>query len=218
VDLHRDEARAAGIRYAVMVVNAYSGLTFSQLERGYAGIMQRDDAHGTHFDPRTVTLKFALQGENGVFMPLVFDVDNGDIHWLDVYSTGRIMFNNVATSNSDVSRICPTMMKYFATGVRANMRDLALLHAAARGQRVHLRDADGASRTFVRSDDESTGAFFERLRSEAGARQGELSLRAGPPVLAALYRGDLELPENSVCYALFRESLTNVIAASELIG
>jgi hypothetical protein len=219
VDLHRAEARAAGIRYAVMVVNAYAGMTFGQLERGYAGIMMREDEHGTHFDPRTVTLKFALQGENGVFMPLVFDVDDGTIHWLDVYSTGRLMFNNVATSNSDVSRICPTMMKYFATGVRANMRDLALLHAAARGKRVHLRAADGTSRTLVREDGEAASAFFSRLRTEDGSSSaGAVLPRGGGPAFAALYKGDLELPEKSVCYALFREELTNVSAASELIG
>lgn len=227
VDRYRDEARAAGIRYAVMVVNAYAGMTFSQLERGYAGIMQRDDAAGAHpvgyhearhFDPRTVTLKFALQGENGVFLPLVFDVDDGTIHWLDVYSTGRLMWNNVATSNADVSRICPTMMKYFATGVRANMRDLALLHAAARGSRVHLRAADGTSRTFVRGEAESAGAFFERVRSgEGGVRASSLTLK-GEPAFAALYQGDLALPQKSTCYALFRESQTDVISASELIG
>jgi hypothetical protein len=218
VDLRREEARAAGVRYAVMVVNAYAGMTFSQLERGYAGIMLRDDEHGAHFDPRTVTLKFALQGENGVFMPLVFDVDDGTIHWLDVYSTGHIAFNNVATSNSDVSRICPTMMKYFATGVRANMKNLALLHAAARATRVHLRAPDGTSRALVRDGGESASSFFARLQSEQGALAHPLPARAGAPAFAALYKGDLVLPEKSVCYALFRESLTNVIAASELVG
>jgi hypothetical protein len=218
VDLRRDEARAAGVRYAVMVVNAYAGLSFSQLERCYAGIMLRDDEHGAHFDPRTVRLKFALQGDNGVFMPLVFDVDDGTIHWLDVYSTGAIAFNNVATSSSDVSRICPTMIAYFATGVRANMRDLALLHAAARGRRVHLRAADGTHRTFERDDGEPPSAFFVRLRAGEASAHEPIPTSADAPVFAALYNGDLPLPGKSVCYALFRESLTNVIAASDLIG
>ncbi len=219
VDLRRAEARAAGIRYAVMVVNAYAGMTFSQLERGYAGIMMRDDDHGAHFDPRTVTLKFALQGENGMFMPLVFDVDDGVIHWMDVYSAGKIQFNNVATSNADVSRICPTMMKYFASGVRPTMRDLALLHAAARGTRVHLRAPNGSHCTFERSAGEAPTAFFERLRSRTGASTHRpLPPADSAPVFAALYKGDVPLPEKSVCYALFREQQTGVVAASELIG
>ncbi len=219
VDLRLAEARAVGVRYAVMVVNAYAGMTFDQLERGYAGIMLRDDDHGALFDPRTVTLKFALQGDNGMFMPLVFDVEDGTIHWLDVYSAGKIQFNNVATSNADVSRICPTMMKYFASGVRPTMRDLALLHAASRGSRVHLRARDGSHRTLERATSETANAFFERLRGAFGARsKGPLTLGKGTPAFAALYTGDVALPEKSVVYALFREQLTGVVAASELIG
>lgn len=223
VDLDRTAARAAGTRYAVMVVNAYAGMTFDQLERGYAGIMLRDEAHGAHFDPRTVRLKFALQGDNGVFMPLVFDLEDGTIHWLDVYSTGAIQFNNVATSNADVSRICPAMMKYFASGVRPTMHDLSLMHAAARAERVHLRASDGTYRTLVRNADEAPAAFFARLRRGGGDGDGASGGHPLPtpdtaPVFAALYKGDLALPAKSICYALFRESLTGTVAASELIG
>jgi hypothetical protein len=219
VDLDRAAARKAGIRYAVMVVNAYAGMTFDQLERGYAGFMMRDDAHGAHFDPRTVTLKFALQGDNGVFMPLVFDVEDGTIHWMDVYSEGRLQWNNVATSNADVSRICPAMMKYFESGVRPTMRDLSLMHAAARGTRVHIRGRNGAHSAFVRKAGETSAGFFARLVAGEDA-QPSLGLPEphGAPVLALLYQGDLALPEKSVCYALFRESATGGIAASELIS
>lgn len=34
------------------------------------------------------------------------------------------------------------------------------------------------------------------------------------PCFAALFKGDLELPKESVCYALFREKLVHSIAAS----
>ena len=215
----RAAARGVGVRYAVMVVNAFAGMTFDQLERGYAGIMLRDDAHGAHFDPRTVALKFALQGDNGTFMPLVFDVDDGSIHWMDVYSTGRIQFNNVATSNADVARICPAMMTYFASGVRPTMRDLALMHAAARVDRVHLRALDGTHRALVRGDAETPASFLARLRRGEGAsRDSELPAPDAAPVFAALYKGDVALPAKSVCYALFRESQTGVIAASDLVG
>jgi hypothetical protein len=37
-------------------------------------------------------------------------------------------------------------------------------------------------------------------------------------VLAALLRGDIALPEGSTCYALFREGIADVIAASDLIA
>lgn len=89
VDVHRDPALAAGIRYAVMVVSNYAGLPFSQLERGFAGLMLRDDQGGQHFDPRTVELKFNVGGENGIFLPLVLDLRESTLHWLDVQVRGR---------------------------------------------------------------------------------------------------------------------------------
>ena len=73
VDMDCAAALASGVRYAVMVVNNYAGMPFSLLERAFAGLMLRDDPEGRHFDPRTVALKFALGGENGVFLPLVLD-------------------------------------------------------------------------------------------------------------------------------------------------
>src|SRR5262249_44138912 len=55
VDIDRPRALEAGFRYCVTVINAYAGLPFSGLERGFAGLMLRDDPQGAHFDPRTVT-------------------------------------------------------------------------------------------------------------------------------------------------------------------
>lgn len=106
VDVDWSRALAAGARYAVMVVNNYAGMPFSLLERGFAGLMLRDDAGGLQFDPRTVELKFDLQGENGVYMPLVLDLREGVLHWLDVYAEGQLLFNNVATSRRAITNIC----------------------------------------------------------------------------------------------------------------
>ena len=50
VDLYRDRALSRGVRYAVMVVNSYYGLPFSQLDRAFAGVMLRGEAYGPHFD------------------------------------------------------------------------------------------------------------------------------------------------------------------------
>ena len=215
VDIHRDRARALGARYAVMVVNAYSGLAFSQLERAFAGIMLRDDPDGLHFDPRTVELKFALAGAHGIYMPLVLDLERDLLHWLDVYSKGELALNNAATSNRAITTVCPEMIAYFGAGSRLSMLELALLHAAARGTEVLLRGPTGTER-FARGDEESPADFLARLRRHEGGTTIEPSL-GGAPVFAALYRGELELPAGSRAYALFRERLASPIAASELI-
>jgi len=46
VDLDCELAGSLGARFAVMVINAYAGLPFSQLEQGFAGLMLRDDPAG----------------------------------------------------------------------------------------------------------------------------------------------------------------------------
>lgn len=217
VDLHREPARAAGVRYAVMVVNNYAGMPFSKLERGFAGLMLRDSDAGRHFDPRTVELKFALDGDNGVFLPLVLDLARDELSWLDVHAQGQLAMNDVATSNAAITKICPELMTYFASGVRCSVFELGLLHAAARCQRVFLRGS--TVQEFQRRTDESSLAFHQRLlRGEADEPRSRGPRPDGAPVLALLYRGDLDLPEASSVYALFREHVVPTLAASDLLS
>jgi hypothetical protein len=217
VDLHRGRAGAEGIRYAVMVVNSYAGLPFSGLERAYAGLMLRSDDGGIHFDPRTVALKFDLQGENGVFLPMVVDIQEDVMHWLDVYSTGQFKFNNVETSNGAIRTICPEMMAYFAGGVRPSMCDLALLHAAARCEKVYVRSSDGARR-FSRRPGEEPGSFHRRIVAGETEEERRPLPAFASGMFACLFYGDLDLPAGSTCYALFRERQTSAIAASDLLS
>jgi hypothetical protein len=217
VDVHREKAVAAGLRYAVVVVNNYAGLPFSLLERGFAGLMLRDDPGGSHFDPRTVHLKFALNGENGVFLPLVFDLRDCLIHWLDVHARGQFEMNNVENSKAAIAKICPELMAYFASGVRPSMFDLALLHAAARCQRVTLRGQQPTQ--FVRRPGEGIEEFYRRLvDAEADDVLSETLPTDKIPTLALLYRGDVDLPEGSTSYALFREGISPSLAASDLLS
>jgi hypothetical protein len=218
VDIDRALALKNGLRYAVMVVNAFAGMPFSLLERAYAGLMLRDDVQGQHFDPRTVQLKFALQGENGIFLPLVIDLADNTLHWLDVYSKGAFEFNNVESSKAAIAKLCPEMMTYFASGVRTSMYELALLHASARGRRVTVRGP--SPRVFVRGPDEDAAAFHTRLQRGVGSKSVEAVAPAGDgePVFAALYRGDTVLPPGSASYALFREQVNPTLSASDLLS
>ena len=218
VDIDRDAALALGIRYAVMVVNNYYGLPFSLLERAFAGLMLRDDLGGKHFDPRTVELKFTVGGENGVFLPLVLDLQQSALHWLDVQARGQFEMNNVETSKAAIAKLCPEMIAYFASGTRTSMFELALLHAAARCQRIVVRGESIVE--FVRHSDEDVIAFHERLRSGPADRHHSPSPQPidDEPLLAMLYRGDLDLPARSSAYVLFRERIIPSLAASDLIS
>lgn len=217
VDVYREEALAAGVRWAVMVVNAYAGMPFSALERAFAGVMVRDDAEGLIFDPRAVKLRFELSGENGVFVPLLLDLEQSRLFWLDAYSEGQLAFNNVATSTRDIQRIGPAALAYWGHGVRPTLFQLAALHAAARADRVLVRDGDGLL-LHERRERECDHTFYQRLlRADADQLLDEAPALE-EPVFAALFAGDLPLPEGSQAYALFREGLTGTIAASDLLG
>jgi len=217
VDVDREKALALGIKFAVMVVNNYSGMSFSQLERGFAGLMLRDDPMGKHFDPRTVELKFALDGENGVFLPLVLDVEKNELHWLDVHAKGVFDFNNVETSKQAIRQICPEMMAYFASGIRMSMFDLGLLHAAARCQRISIRGE--RIDQYSRQVDETVSAFYERILRREGAATIDAALLATEQAqLALLFRGDIDVPVGSQVYALIRERVSPTLAASDLIS
>lgn len=220
VDLDLEKARAVGFRWAVMVVNAYSGLPFGELERAFAGLMVRADAEGLLFDPQAVELKFQLTGHNGVYLPMAVDLESRTLHWLDTFSKGGLAFNNVASSKSAIARICPELIDYFSRGSRASLYDLGLLHAAARAQRVFLRDEHGEMERIDRRPEENAGDFLRRLWTGTGQAADSNELEA--PLLALLFRGDLDLPEGKdhqpvEAYALFREKTKAGLAAGDLL-
>lgn len=217
IDLDCQLALRQGIRYAVAVVNNYSGMAFGDLEHAFAGLMFREDMQGAHFDPRSVDLKFDLQGGNGIYLPMVFDLEYNRIHWLDVYSSGEFEFNNVASSNSAIRTICPAMISYFASGVRATMFDLALLHAAARGRRVVFRGVTNYEVERVSGEDNL--AFLQRLRiaENSGGIPGSHAIGTLGPTCALLIEGDLELPAGSSAYALKKGVTATTLAASDLL-
>ncbi len=214
VDVDLDAASRSGFRWAVMVVNAYSGMPFDALERSFAGLMFRDDLEGLHVDPRTVALKFDMRGDNGVFMPLAVDLHERRLHWLDVYAPGEVQHNNVATSNETIATEVPALIAYFAQGHRCSMRDLVLLHGAARARAVLMRD--GADlRVVTRAAHESNAAFLARLRTGEGAERATLD--ESRVDLAALYSGDVPLPDSAARYVLFAGRVASTIDPTSLL-
>ena len=97
------------------------------------------------------------------------------------------------------------------------MYGLALLHAAARCERVIVRGAGVTC--FVRRPAENSVAFYDRLRSgKSDERWSDGLAPEGPPVLAMLYRGDIDLPVNSSIYSLFCERTRPTLAAGDLLS
>lgn len=216
VDVHLEPARKAGVRFLTMVVTNYAGLAFGELERAFSGLMFREDLSSKHFDPRTVELKFELQGGNGVFLPLVLDLETQRLHWIDCYSTGALLFNNVESANADIRKICPAMMAYFESGIRCSMFELALFHAAARARRVWVRGEK--LRGFERHDAEKPWSFMQRIAKGTPDHVVERSYELKPaPELAFLMHGDVELPTQSHRYVLIPEMIHGNLAGGDLL-
>jgi hypothetical protein len=216
VDVDCLAAKAAGARFVVMVVNNYAGMPFSQLDLAFAGYMNRDDTGGHHFDPRTVEMKFNVTGENGVFTPLVLDLVEQRIHWLDVQSKGMMAFNNVESSNAAITKVCPAYMAYFRSGVRPDMFTLGLMHAAARCKRVVIRGKQ--TRTIERRNEESVGDFYKRLTRLSEPLSFSENNAGESAALALLLRGDIDLADGSAVYAIFRKRTCPTLSAGDLLS
>lgn len=219
IDLHREAAMNSGIRYAVMQIHKYSGLPFSGLERGFAGIMLRDPVDSDDssvFDPRTVEHKFQLAGETGTFVPLVLDVEENRIFWLDASNQGGFAYNNVANSQTALQRICADVMSYFGMGIRPTMFQLTVLHAAARTRQVWIRGQNTV--LYTRNDDESPWNFYQRILQGSGSTAYATQPDFKEPMLAAVLEGNFNLPPESVGYALMRGKWHDAIRASDWLS
>jgi len=104
-------------------------------------------------------------------------------------------------------------MAYFGSGVRPSMFDLALLHAAARCERAFLRGQ--TIRQLARRPGDDAEAFHARLvRGAPDEPRAQPPRTDGPPLLAVLHRGGLDLPKGSLPYALFRARVIPSLAAT----
>ncbi|NHZ90397.1 hypothetical protein F2P45_15420 [Massilia sp. CCM 8733] len=124
----------------------------------------------------------------------------------------------MATSNAAITSVCPAMIAYFASGIRMSMYHLALLHGAARAQRVIVRDEAGSLRALSRHAGEDNASFLGRLRRFGPEDVDTAPAPGEAPLFAALLDADMALPDNSVACALRPGVTTPNIAASDLIS
>jgi len=106
-------------------------------------------------------------------------------------------------------------MRYFASGVRSSIHDIALLHAAARCQRVVIRGA--TTRTVQRQPGDDAGAFLQRIvGADADRIDAAHAIAGDAPMLAVLFRGDRDRPTGSAVYTLFQQRTRRTLEAGDL--
>lgn len=141
IDLDLDALRAAGVRYAAVMVFSWTGQSFDKFPC-FAGFMERGvPTRGEQFEAKTVKHKFAVSGALVTMVPMVLDVETNEVLWADLSLTSKGRCNSVESVGP---RAIAQMKAVDAMQhQRLSLKELFELHARARGTLVATReDAD----------------------------------------------------------------------------
>ena len=138
IDVNLETLRAKDVRYVVMSINSFTEQPFCDLPECFAGWMARTHAaSGEIFEPRTVVDRIDIASDTQICLPLVADLQENRVVWMDIALRKYPSWNNVENNLSGVS----LMARALTSLVKPNLYDLFALHIRARGELVSSRDA-----------------------------------------------------------------------------
>ena len=141
MDLDIEDMVQKGLRYVMMTVLCYNQQSFVNLPECFAGWMMRQDVQsGEIFEPKTVQNKVDLTADTKVCIPMIMDLVKKEVIWTDLalkaYPSCPHNVENNLTGIALTGKAMAEMHK-------ANLYDLFMLHAEARGIIVNkAKDAD----------------------------------------------------------------------------
>lgn len=221
VDLNLAELRRRGVRYLSMIVFSYNDVPFDAMTDAFAGFMG-DPGRGGPFDAKAVEQRFDLTGNVKIAVPLVVDVEQNRMRWLDAKLTGSPGYgHNVDRNTRTLGRLVVATDHYFGGGRRVSMWELACWHAAARAELIQVRRADGTIAQYLREAGEPVEAFAARVTALAPP-DDVVSAQAESAHLAVLVRGDADVVAGGQVHALYRATLdadrVELLDAADLVG
>ncbi|MBX3167079.1 MAG: hypothetical protein KF760_06695 [Candidatus Eremiobacteraeota bacterium] len=151
-------------RYLAPQINRFCGDYFALMDC-HSGWMIRDkvDARYESFDLKTVQNKFDLTGTSGYCLPILVDLQESEILFIDLYVTGRSQHNTAEAAVHDVSILCQQMV--LLGQMLPNLYDLAVLHQQARGA-VRVHRPEEAEITFGLSGQTYSADRMEKILSD----------------------------------------------------
>lgn len=157
IDLDIPSSIEYGGRYVVMNVNCFTHQKFSDLPECHAGWMIRQHPKsGEIFEPKTVLDRLDVRSESTFTVPMILDLQERKIIWVDTALKANARRNNNVHNN--MSNIA-LFGKAFTELQKPNLYDLFSLHVLARGE---LIDEGRATKHFTIED-----AFqVEKIMSE----------------------------------------------------
>ncbi len=164
IDIDLAAVRKGGSRYIATQILRYSGDKFSTCEC-CAGWMIRDKVSSNYktFDIKTVQNKFDVTGAGAYAIPIIVDLQENEIIFVDLFMRGVGQYNRVEGAYQDISVVTKEIARMIET--RPNMFDLATFHRDARGAES-TEDRDQADITFGLSDCDYNVYEIERILSE----------------------------------------------------
>lgn len=223
VDLNLNALTDLGATYLLPVVFSYNDVAFDDLAAAFAGFTSHAELDGPQFDVRTVQQRFDITGSSRVAIPMVVNLADRSLRWLDLNLTTSGYGHNINDNHDRLGQLARTLTDVFTSGSRPSLGELAQLHAAARTNTVAvIRDLD--VHTYTRRAGETTAEFAARLDSaDSDALVTDLpALVRGRSVLLALLAGDHFGASGGDGYALYPGQLAGgdvtPVTAADLLG
>jgi hypothetical protein len=137
IDVDIDSAIRGGARYLAMCVYSFSGQPFSDMPECFVGWMERSQPQsGEVFEAKTVKNKVDLTTEAQCVVPMVIDLYEGNVIWMDLTIGSPSAMHNIEMTKNKVSM----MGKALTEMKKPDMYTLIALHAQARGEIVDCPD------------------------------------------------------------------------------
>lgn len=93
----------SGMRYVALTVYSYTGQKLANVPEAWAGVMQRQNVNsGEHFEAADVALRGDLTSESTTAMPLIVDLKEREVIWVDRDLRGQPVGGNVLNSRPDL--------------------------------------------------------------------------------------------------------------------
>lgn len=105
VDFSLDAAQQSGVAYAVVAVNSFSGMLFSELDAAFCGWMSRDGETGKQFEPQTVQDRFDLTTDSREQASILIDVVNRKCFVIDMALHQSKRYGNISDAQDEIEKV-----------------------------------------------------------------------------------------------------------------
>ena len=136
IDVNIAKASKAGARYVAMNVLVFSGPTFAEHKKCYAGWMTRSKPNSNEiYEPSTVQQRIDVRTQCRSVMPVIFDLVERKAIWVDLRISNNAMYggNNIESNRASIQDKLKAIVN---CNNKMTLYELFELHAIARGQLV----------------------------------------------------------------------------------